>query len=76
MSDVTDDASEREQIELDRAIVARRNQPAQPVMLPTNECRNLCGEPPAADSLWCSAACCSDFAERREVKRKQGLRHG
>lgn len=76
MADPTDDASDREQIELERAIAARRNQPARPVILPTNECRNLCGEPPAPGSVWCSSACCQDFAERRETERRQGVRRG
>lgn len=74
MSDVIDDANDRAQADLDRALAAARQRiESDRKPLPVY-CQNGCGEKAFERSRWCSPECRDEADMRERVLRRQGAR--
>lgn len=72
MPDEIDIAQDRAARDLEAAIAAARQGPKFSIR--PESCLNDCGEPPIEGALYCSDECRIDHHERKERRRRQGLK--
>ena len=70
MTDIFDQATEREEMERERAIKAARSAPALPS---TGRC-HYCDASVAGDAHFCDCECRADFEREQDAKRRGGWR--
>ena len=70
MTDIFDQATEREELERERAIQAARSVPPLPA---TGRC-HYCDASVAGEAHFCDSECRSDFEREQDAKRRGGWR--